>query len=340
MDEKNKYTSYKHTPIQTDRSIVEENDIKEAEDILKEQNEMQKNVDTLHPANNEIDKLINSQSLSVIFQDINESQAAKFNALKAPENQILEAPENDWSSIHRPEYPRNTEYTKPNKQHFSEMVDNEKEGVTSQDGVLEIKINKPSKTPIQTKTEKQSVFNDIGKLRNEKVPSPSKTNTAVMHSARSENKAGTPKSKSPRKVPKKNNHEVAKDKLFYNEADNKNFEFSDFVRKSEDGDYRSKNEWYNNRSKPGVDVSEFYNPSQMQDENKNHSFSKILSNNEDGMKITDARGDEKDQSVLFIEQSDIKGGSLHHSLDIGHNLSHDMYRPSNININDLKDSPK
>jgi hypothetical protein len=79
-----------------DESIVEESDIKEAEDILASPHDP--NQDAMDQNNaNEMDKLVNSQSMSIIFQDMNESQLAKFNKMNA--SKLKEIPEDQWNDI-------------------------------------------------------------------------------------------------------------------------------------------------------------------------------------------------------------------------------------------------
>jgi len=48
------------------------------------------------------------------------------------------------------------------------------------------------------------------------------------------------------------------------------------VRKSDDGENKKKSDWQIYSSKPGVDISEFYNPSQHNDEDKSYSRGNIV----------------------------------------------------------------
>ena len=77
-------------------SNIEESDIKEAEDICGSPHEKEGDR-TWIPAQTEIDRLVHSQSLSVIFQDINDPNLLKFSEIRRANNEIKEIPEDQWN---------------------------------------------------------------------------------------------------------------------------------------------------------------------------------------------------------------------------------------------------
>lgn len=58
------------------------------------------------------------------------------------------------------------------------------------------------------------------------------------------------------------NKEVARDKLFSSDEDSHGYGFG---KRAEEEGVKTKSDWYVQNAKPGVDVSEFYNPSAMDD---------------------------------------------------------------------------
>jgi hypothetical protein len=72
MADKGKYSSHKkQDQNERDASIVEEQQIKEAEQILASPHKMD---GTMSPQENDVDQILNSQSMSIIFQDLNENE--------------------------------------------------------------------------------------------------------------------------------------------------------------------------------------------------------------------------------------------------------------------------
>lgn len=72
MADKNKYSSHKkQDQNERDASIIEEQQIKEAEKILASPHQID---GTKSPQENDVDQILNSQSMSIIFQDLNENE--------------------------------------------------------------------------------------------------------------------------------------------------------------------------------------------------------------------------------------------------------------------------
>ena len=95
MSEKNKFSNHQvpSTAHGKNNSIEEEKEIQIAEDMLASPHVEKKSI--ISPKEHEIDKMIHSQSLSVIFQDLNDSQIAKFN--KKQKQGLKEIPEDLWN---------------------------------------------------------------------------------------------------------------------------------------------------------------------------------------------------------------------------------------------------
>lgn len=138
---------------------------------------------------------------------------------------------------------------------------------------------------------------------------------------RDKNKSGTPKNSSPYKNHYKDisQHEVTKDKLFCNENESNNYEFSDFVRRSEDGDNKNRNEWDAKNAKPGVDVSQFYNPSNA-DHDNSHSQSRIHFDEQVNIQNSKIKKPNSKQSGNNRIDEDGKHTSLHHSVELNRTL--------------------
>jgi hypothetical protein len=112
---------------------------------------------------------------------------------------------------------------------------------------------------------------------NGKLSSPSKNNT-VVHSARSHAEPDSLKT-SKEYSKKKIIHEVTKDKLFsVDKEEDNSLPFGD--------DDNKKNSWLQHQSKPGVDVSEFYNPQDGKENKPSLNSSKRINMEQTDLKTT------------------------------------------------------
>ena len=132
-------------------------------------------------------------------------------------------------------------------------------------------------------------------------------------------KPGTPPATSPHTVDASkdiSNHEVTKDKLFLPENDENNA-FSDYLRKTDVNDIGDgKAGWDGRKDKPGVDMSEFYNPdggNEGGDEQKSHNHSKICPY----PSISNTPTTTAKKAAVNIENNDIKSKvNLTHSAEL------------------------
>ena len=99
MTDTNKYSSHMGPEGNGDNTnIVDEQQIKEAEEILVSPHNEKP---IFNPKENEVDKILNSQSLSIIFQDLNEAEIKKM-TLRQKER-LSEIKEDDWNYSKRGE---------------------------------------------------------------------------------------------------------------------------------------------------------------------------------------------------------------------------------------------
>lgn len=246
MSQMNKFSSH-HPTIPDDESkepeLAEDNTLREAEGMLASPPpEIQTNPQ-ITPG--DIDKMVNSQSLSVVFQDLKDSEIAKFN--KKSLDTVAEV---QWNDNKGPLSSRREASLKvPSKDVAENSYNNsymnkllEDRSHTEADGTIKAKPVTPNKN--------SSLSNDIEmKFK----PQKSKNNSVASYSDRSHMKFASPKDGQPGEVLDKSG--VKKDKLFTEEDPEIN---SKEYRMGDGTD--NKNEWRYNATKPGVDRSEFYNP--------------------------------------------------------------------------------
>ncbi|CAI2383174.1 unnamed protein product [Moneuplotes crassus] len=245
----NKFSS--HLPSPTSKKdptieVKEDNTLREAENMLA--SPLRQDQPIASPKEEEIERMINSQSLSVVFQDLNDEQLAKFNkksldaiaeaqwaenrgALSSDRHQNFDVPLNERKEGLQ------------NKSMASQLTEEKKREHMKTDGNIRAQANTPHKKP--------SISNKLDlKL---KAPM-SKNNSPIYHSDRSHLKLANEGNGQQRDS--LNKSQVKKDKLFSEEdpyVNSKEYQIGDGVD-------NSKNDWSYNATKPGIDRSEFYNP--------------------------------------------------------------------------------
>jgi hypothetical protein len=262
MTDTNKYSSHMGPEGNGDNAnIVDEQQIKEAEEILVSPHHK---IPLLNEKENEVDKMLSTQSLSIIFQDLNEAEIKKMT--QQQKEKLPEIREDDWNYSKRGEVSNiNVKDSKIKDKSLHHSVSNIKDQeLSNKDNNLRdikaIGLRSSSKIKLQL-----DVIGNIGNL--------SKNNSVVSHSARSDMKV---------KINQRDanviTHDIHKDKLFSQE-DGLDKEYDSRI----EGGYGNK-EWDFHASKPGMDRSEFYNPDAVNDsfDNSKKGLPKIPNNHEDG----------------------------------------------------------
>lgn len=120
-----------------------------------------------------------------------------------------------------------------------------------------------------------------------KRQSHSKNNSVVSHSDRTHLKIASPANKLAMEDPYEAANRIERDRLFSNDEERPESKLS---RSHLNEDARSKSDWNVNNAKPGVDISEFYNPSAMDDADR-------PSDPPPNLKVAVARETEEDQQL-------------------------------------------
>jgi hypothetical protein len=266
--------------------------IKEAEEILVSP-DYEKPI--FNPKENEVDKILSSQSLSIIFQDLNEAEIKKMT--QRQKERLSEIKEDDWNYSKRGEVSSiNAKDSKIKEKSLYNFVSSmpEKELSNKDNSLREIKaigLRSSSKIKLQ--------LDVIGSAANF-----SKNNSVVSHSARSDMKVTIDQCDA-----NVITHSIHKDKLFSQE-DGLGKEFDSRL----EGGYTNK-EWDLHASKPGMDRSEFYNPDAVNDSFDNSKIgpSKMPNNHEDGknehpvdQKLHEHSSDplkNDDNKILYIDET-------------------------------------